>query len=426
MFSYWRQSLGISIALLIGATLSGCGGESYYQNGISQSQSSESGDLVGGNGSTEDSGNSDGTTQGNNESGNSTGSGGNGGGETPPTPPAPAQCNLNNALSQNFTQNVETDRKIDILFVVDTSGSMDAELKKIGEQASKLVKALLTKNQNIDYRVAVLLAHGTGSYSGKLFGGLNNCGPVVAGGLGNDFDVAGGAGENLLCKLNNVASESGGATGEAGLQSLKKLTSGDNLSLAKQQGFFRGDAALAVIFASDENDICSVFPGFVKESNSNQTYEDTYRKNSCTGITPQAVYDQLGALLMDRPLSVSAMVITDPQDYHYGYGYIGNNKDYGKGIVELAQGISVPISDNADTVAANLSKIGENTANKITKTTKFKLDVTTQIEILKVNVFGADIDAAKYQYDQSSMLLSIEPDYAGEDKQVITVYYCPK
>src|SRR5205823_6261736 len=71
-------------------------------------------------------------------------------------------------FNERFVQpEAQVSRSIDILFVMDTSGSMSDNRAKLADGISSFVAELPA---GVDYRVAVMLAHGSkSSWSGKLF-----------------------------------------------------------------------------------------------------------------------------------------------------------------------------------------------------------------------------------------------------------------
>lgn len=104
--------------------------------------------------------------------------------------------------------------------------------------------------------MGVLLAHANSSYSGKLYRKNSSDSYVMS----NKTMTISELKTSVSNKFTNSPGEGTTDGGEAGLYALNKLLN-NNIQATKGLGFFREDAALAVVFVSDENDIC--YPGVV-------------------------------------------------------------------------------------------------------------------------------------------------------------------
>src|SRR5690606_32134463 len=89
-----------------------------------------------------------------------------------PKPNAPAPVIEPQCFNERFIQpEAQTSRKIDILFVTDTSGSLDDERAAVADGIDAFVEALPAE---VDYQIGVMLAHGsTSQYAGKLYHARN-------------------------------------------------------------------------------------------------------------------------------------------------------------------------------------------------------------------------------------------------------------
>src|SRR6185369_6429602 len=104
-----------------------------------------------------------------------------------------------------------------------------------------------------------------------------------------------------------------GEQGEMGSYALLKALSPATLAESRALGFFRTDAALAVVTISDENDICAVYPNPLPTNYTlhSSPYanmpgmtsaENTIRKRDCaTGITTDQVINAIKGVQGDRP-----------------------------------------------------------------------------------------------------------------------------
>ncbi len=199
-----------------------------------------------------------------------------------PPEPEPGQC-----LGVELNAEKEM-TKLDILFVVDTSASLNGgtykgnggELAQLARDVDNFVQRL---NPETDYQIAVLLGHGSYSpYHAKLYS-AGKGDPVVIK-FQEIYRAEARAGGNkeairkrtslriaqmLEAKMLNLPSETdklvGGkpsAQGEALLLSMyNSLTQADKFVPMQNQGFFRQDAGLAVISITDEQDVCFNYEG---------------------------------------------------------------------------------------------------------------------------------------------------------------------
>lgn len=231
--------------------------------------------------------------------------------------------------------NVEKDRtKLDILFVVDASASLlrggkgtkeDGELVQIAKGMHHFVKNLQPET---DYRIAVMVGYGD-ERMGKLFSaGSGDPAVIDYKSLKRDGYSRAQAekelGRVMERKMRGIRQENDGAQGEAMMLNLyKSITVGANRERIVRQGLFRKDAALAVVFVSDEQDVCFDYSTASQQINANRAlkqkrgaqgvmervidpYEDAFFKNACSKaaagkpLTPGHVYDALLSLKQDR------------------------------------------------------------------------------------------------------------------------------
>jgi hypothetical protein len=155
----------------------------------------------------------------------------------------------------------EQKAELDVLFVVDTSLSMrkpsptspKGELAQLASQMDKYIDVF--RNDSTDINVAVMLGHGPDSkWHGRLFKSSKGDPAVLK---TRDLD------KNRMIKLledkmRNLPNESKGAQGEALMLSLfKGINDKDRRNeIMGNNDFFRKDATLAVIFVTDEQDVC--------------------------------------------------------------------------------------------------------------------------------------------------------------------------
>ena len=203
-------------------------------------------------------------------------------------------------FNERFVQPAaEISRSIDILFVMDTSGSMDDNRSKVADGIAAFVAELPT---GVDYQIGVMLAHGSkSSWSGKLFK-YNNT---------SIFSSQSSCVSDISTQLKNMVLhtpvDAYGEQGEEGSYSLiKGLTT--NLAANRTAGFFRTNAALAVVFVSDENDICAPYANMTTTPGLTSA-ENTIRTRDCKGgIATGSVIAAVKSAQGDRPYLFGAVV----------------------------------------------------------------------------------------------------------------------
>lgn len=300
----------------------------------------------------------------------------------------------NNNPDPNFYKTCYTDKfnqaseliskKTDILIVADTSGSLSEERAKIASEIKALVQEIPS---SVDYQIAIMPAHGSrSSLSGKLWNMKGE--PLVLSINKMSVDqISTSLGKSLL----NMVGDSYSDGGEEGLFSLSQGLSSNGLELARQQGFFRADAALAVLFVSDENDICYRYPNGLVQVPDPEKAEGPAFVRDCSNITPSSVYSQLLALQQDRPLLVSGAIYTDLTtisnngENELGYGYLD--------IIALNQGIKVDLAQPS--FHDGLKKIGELIHKRLQLKNRFALSHVQSIDpkSLRVSIDGNQVKA---------------------------------
>ncbi len=139
-------------------------------------------------------------------------------------------------------------QKIDLMFVLDGSSSMNDETEVIKAALSGFVTAIM--DQGMDLCVAVIAASPLLERSGQLFSlSGNDSDKVICSKSVTRGTFIGRIQENLNTHTVDTVDETG-------LYSFKEsFLNQSNLNKNQNLGFFRDDATLAVIFVADENDI---------------------------------------------------------------------------------------------------------------------------------------------------------------------------
>ncbi|MBC7692938.1 MAG: hypothetical protein H7222_14340 [Methylotenera sp.] len=347
-------------------------------------------------------------------------------------------CGSGQLTYWDFVQPQPTESgSVDLLFVVDTSASLDNKRSRLATTIPDFVKGL---SPGTDYRMGVMLAHGGASaYSGSLYSA-----PGVPRVLNSKLHSPSQVQAYLTKDLKSPPSDIDEANGEMGLYSLSRSFEAGSVAGLKAQGFYRDDAALSVVFISDENDICyrpelhgyTKFPDFVPSAqNSEVTAYKRYCLNSdgSEAITPASVYARAQAMKPNQKLSLASIVHVDPARVPQGSGL---EESIGHGILELVEqsgilGIGHVLMDVMDTsYRAGLEKLGNIVSTQLKLNTSFSLDtspdnsnegLTIRPETVSIQVDGV---AVNRQYDPASKSVKIALPDAGKAGSLVRVAAC--
>jgi hypothetical protein len=349
-------------------------------------------------------------------------------------PPAgsikPLNCDAQDQLHWTFTQPQATvTHAIDLLFVADTSSSMNAKRARVASDVSAFVNALPS---GTDYRVGVMLAHGAqSSYGGKLYAASGSRAL-----LDSRVQSASQIQSQLRNSLVNVATDPDDANGEAMMASFQRSLSGSRFSTIRSQGFYRDDAALAVVFISDENDICyppqkfgyTSFPDYVAAPTSIE--DSAYTKNCLNSsgnrvITPESTLSALEALKPGGDFSVAGIVHVDGTKVPGGSG---SEESIGHGIVELLElvGQSHPKQEIALDITSSdftsgLASFGTMNSSHVALDTLFQLDEAVDPETVSVSV---DQKPIAFSFDEQANQASIKTSDAGGAGSLVRIDAC--
>ena len=336
------------------------------------------------------------------------GGGSSGGGETSDggtKPGTTGEC-----YTDKFEQpKQELSNSLDIIFVTDTSGSIDAERASIADGVDSLVAEL---PNGVDYRIGVMLAHSSKSgYTGRLWQHSNR--PYV---LDSKTMSLSTIREHLRYNLTKGPSDSYADGGELGLYAFHRGLHDADYAAIRHKGLFRDDAALLVIFVSDENDICATYPAGVKPVPDPEGMEAGAKKRDCKGISPESVLARVKELYGTRPVLMAGIVYDNLKTYprsgenEYGYGYMD--------LIELSSGISMDMAGK--NYNEGLASIGALVSKKLQLYSDFKLK--------NDNVDPASIEAlvdrkkvsSSYKKDSNEVHL----EDAGGPGSLIEISYC--
>ncbi len=319
----------------------------------------------------------------------------------------------------NFTQISEKDRlkKVDFLFVMDFSGSMQDDWERVANDVRLLVQAMPS---DVDAHYAVLVG-AVGKYSGKLFAGHLQQKVLSSANL-DQLEIS----QSLHRTFVDAMKVSDAGSGEALFYSLYQAVT-KNAKENQDLGFFRADAALSVIFMSDEHEIGSVYqktPGVPVRCD--EDFEEGIRKTWYTnkGIDVETTYQAVKRLKGDMPFTAHAIVNRDADDLFrrnpknarclydsIGFGYMD--------MVEKCGGVLFSIQANRTEA---LQLIGQYTNQSMALVHDFKLSWTS--DKIDASTISTKVDDAgvPYTYNASTDIVHLEN--AGSLGSGIEISYC--
>ncbi len=323
----------------------------------------------------------------------------------------PANEKLTCIKEHYYQPNQELTKKLDILFVTDTSGSLDTERSAIANGIGNFISQL---SSTADYQIAVTLAHGPkSSRFGQLYKAATE--PTVL--RSKELSIS-NIRTHLEKKLTSIQTDADTDGGEAGLLSLNKAMDAVRLAeIRAAHGFFRNDAALAIVFVSDENDICAVYPAGVTRVYDPEGKELPAFNNYCKDkLNASTVYSRLLAVQGTNPLLLSAIVYSNKAtvvkagENEFAYGY--------SDIVGLANGKMVDIA--ANDIPTGLADIGKAAALKMTLRTDYKLSYLN----VDASTITAEVDSvkSKFSFDAGNNLLRLLSNTGKADSKVVLSY----
>jgi hypothetical protein len=394
-------------------------------------------------------GSTSGGTTGGSTSGGTTGgstSGGTTGGSCTPFQPG---CDHDGryCITEKYQQpNATITRKLDVWIITDSSSSMDAEREQLANGITNYISKMPA---GTDVQFAVSLAHGpTSWFSGRLYKSdfkdprekfvlstsqysnseiqywmrrkllyrqanysvraWDDSGNPIAGqavrNLPTDFDADGGE-AGLFSAYEAIRPYSTAPSRYESIQNLAATNPGE-------RGFFREDAALAVIFISDENDICYLDPSVADADGLEASFNGKY----CSGITAQNVLQRLQVVRKSLPLHVSSIIYNNkaniPAGLENGVG-LGYNQ-----ITFLAGGTVIDITK--DSIASGLSAIGGHTSTRL----DLRYEFIAKYKNVDPSTLQAKVDGTRYSHSYSGATNTVHLQYAGGANSLVDIYYC--
>lgn len=342
------------------------------------------------------------------------------------------------AVSETFTQAAEqVNGEVDVLFVLDTSGSM---LDKRGRLADE-VPLILDQLTDVGiHRFAFLLGWGwpdpSGGYegSGHLYRMREN-GWILDSEVLPVEEMRATIADTLRSEPPVDMSTDGG---EAGLYSLNRLLT-THLNTARERNFLIPGRNLAVIFLSDENDICADYPDgvtrvpdpdMVPGDPDGRSHEEYARDRYCfdppfsqiRAITSRSVYEKAVEVVGAANVLFTGLLYLDENtvptgggtEEEVGYGYLE--------AIDVSGGFAEDLA--AESYAGAAQRFGY-AINALTAELQrsFLLNRSpVNPESIRVSVAGVELLPNQFRYElaTNSVVLS---DYAGAPEDLIQIQY---
>ncbi len=317
-------------------------------------------------------------------------------------------------------------RKVDLLFVVDASSSLAKERAQIAASIPSFIAKL---NPGTDLRIGVMLGHGGASkHSGRLYS--NTGAPAVIDGSAltpAEVQVL------LTINLKKVTKDSDQANGETLMYSLLKSLEPARVAEIQAQGFYRPDAALSVVFVTDENDVCYSpvahgylhFPDYKPSAG---LLEEAAFAKYCKFPTGFAEYHdwvdhELRLFKGDKPVTLGAITHVDPKLVPYTES---SEDAIGHGIIELVRtatnGVLMDIADSSyDSGLEKLGDVISQWQQNILTRFKLRIDQPIREDSLRVMVDTAKVKPI-YHAPETTVELLLQD--AGQSHSVIDVSAC--
>jgi hypothetical protein len=321
-----------------------------------------------------------------------------------------------------FKQNSQQDqvKKVDILFVMDHSGSMRDDWERVANNVRHMVKELPA---DLDINYSVLLANGAG-LKGKLFAG--NGVPVVISSKTNSVNKVASYLQRTFTA--GMQQKDDVALGEAPVLSLYHAVT-THARANQKLGFFRPDAALSIIFMSDEQEVGFPFPdpqapGLPPRCDA--ATEDAIKREQYDkkGINLDLAYNATKALKGDMPILTSAFVNITKEDLFrrnsknskclydsLGYGYFE--------LVDKTKGVLFSIQQDK---AEGLARCGKVLRERLALMKDFPL--SKPADKVDVETITAAVDGAKAVHTYKVASNSVHLDFAGNYGSEIEIQHC--
>ncbi|HMQ10329.1 MAG TPA: hypothetical protein PKC21_07000 [Oligoflexia bacterium] len=151
-------------------------------------------------------------------------------------------------LESTWTQIAVPNPKLDLLFIVDGSGSMDGEIEALQSALSSFVGEIVD-NEDVDLCVGISYAYPENSPANHLLNSVTQSPVVCSSDFSDTSSMVSAVSDNFQVAIDNLS----GTDAEGGLMTLLRAV-GSQRGFYISNGFFRDNAAFATVFVADEND----------------------------------------------------------------------------------------------------------------------------------------------------------------------------
>jgi hypothetical protein len=330
----------------------------------------------------------------------------------------------------DFTEPDTSSQNLDILFIIHATGSFNGQLSQgVASGLSSFVAAL----GNINYQIGVMLGYPGGTQSGTLWNSSKNSGgPVLSSSsmtlaqietaLENDIAYAPTANINVVDPAGQTISS---VHGEFGTLSLMNAFTATNYAASQKAGFFRSNAALAVVFAANEADNCFI------GADDDDALEATWKNDFCAAVTAQGVVNAVKGAQGTNPylfgfIGYETYPLTSAgakiDEEEAGDGYVDVTNLTGGVTANLDPGNTVATSTQQATIIQNgLAGIGNLAKSKLNLTTTFMLQPNAVASSIMVYINGTFQAATQWTFDPATDSVTI-PGVASKDMVEIRYY----
>ena len=354
------------------------------------------------------------------------------------TPPPNRTSPLYQKHEQTIPRNHNTVKpKTDILFVLDTSGSVTKLMREMVKDNGGIDQFLSSLDMSADFNIATLPAITDHPWSGKIFSTKGGSEPKVLkstsisslsqirGYLKQKF-------ERIKADVNSEHRERGDAhkeeREEMNFKAIIESIRGTRLTENQQLGFFRSDASLIIIFVTDEADVCARFPSYARSlgyTPSSHRDEDPNEQRGanmfCSGITHNTALAALRSL-KGAELNIHGIFDSNKHPNHPS----SPSKEFSYGIQELVRavnGVAIPTQSNYTTGFQSIfNHVNAELLRATLQTTLRHRPVANMTRVL-LKEPGLPSKSIPFVYDPNTNSVRVDPSNAGTVNAVITVEY---
>lgn len=310
-------------------------------------------------------------------------------------------------------------RKVDILFMADHSGSMLDNWEKVVVNLQELVKEI---PGDVDVQYGVILGD-VGAWSGKLYSYGNA--PRV---LSNQTMTTEAIGAALFDSFAHAMNIEDPSSGEAVFYSLQEAVT-TQLKANQALGFFRPDAALAVVMVSDEQEIGSPFPAVQAPGlppRCDTAFEDNVKKRyyDAKGITVDTAYAAVKAAKGDMPFGAHALVNITKEDL-----FVNNSplrsclyESLGYGFFDMAKKTGGALYSIKVDFGKSMAVLGQAIRKDLTLTHDFKL--SKPAEQVDAATIQATVDGRRVAHRYEPAVATVRLEDAGQPNSAIEIAHC--